>query len=78
MAAILALTNVERTKMLTNEGNVQGIISDAQEGLIEQAGLTSNDRGGREMPVNVLSRNKSLGSAGIVNSFLSFLALNFF
>ncbi|XP_042063770.1 protein ESSENTIAL FOR POTEXVIRUS ACCUMULATION 1-like [Salvia splendens] len=45
----------------------EGIISDAQEGLIEQAGLTSNDRGEREMPVNVLSRNKSLGSAGFQN-----------
>ncbi|KAL1565335.1 hypothetical protein AAHA92_07562 [Salvia divinorum] len=44
-----------------------GILSDAQEGLIEQAGLTSNERGEREMPVNVLSRNKSLGSAGFQN-----------
>ncbi|KAL1565327.1 hypothetical protein AAHA92_07560 [Salvia divinorum] len=45
----------------------EGILSDAQEGLIEQAGLTSNERGEREMPVNVLSRNKSLGSAGFQN-----------
>ncbi|XP_057777016.1 protein ESSENTIAL FOR POTEXVIRUS ACCUMULATION 1-like isoform X2 [Salvia miltiorrhiza] len=45
--------------------NSQGMISDAQEGLIEQAGLTSDDR--VDMPVNVLSRNKSLGSAGFQN-----------
>lgn len=50
--------------MLTSSGNVQGIISDVQEGINEQAGLTSADR--VEMPVNFLSRNKSLGSAGNV------------
>lgn len=61
--------------MLIVEGNVQGIISDGQEGLVEQAGLTSDDRG--EMPVNVLSRNKSLSSAGNVKSFLGFLPLIF-
>ncbi|XP_042048712.1 protein ESSENTIAL FOR POTEXVIRUS ACCUMULATION 1-like isoform X2 [Salvia splendens] len=45
--------------------NSQGIISDVQEGISEQAGLTSADR--VEMPVNFLSRNKSLGSAGFQN-----------
>lgn len=61
----------ERTKVLIVGGNIQGIISDAQEGLVEQAGLASDDRG--EMPVNVLSRNKSISSAGNVKSFLGFL-----
>lgn len=58
--------------MLIVESNVQGIISDAQEGLVEQAGLKSNDRG--EIPVNVLSRNKSLSSAGNVKSSLGFFS----
>lgn len=64
MAVILAFPIVERTEVLIDESNVQGIISDVQEGLVEQAGLTSDERG--EMPVNVLSRNKSLGSTGNV------------
>ncbi|KAG6426704.1 hypothetical protein SASPL_110931 [Salvia splendens] len=45
--------------------NSQGIISDVQEDISEQAGLTFADR--VEMPVNFLSRNKSLGSAGFQN-----------
>ncbi|PIN18426.1 GYF domain containing protein [Handroanthus impetiginosus] len=45
--------------------NSQGIISKDQEGIVEQAGLASANMG--EMPVNVLSRNKSLGSAGFHN-----------
>lgn len=45
--------------MLINEGNIQGMISEVQEGLIEQAA----DRG--EMPVNVLSRHKSLSTPGM-------------
>lgn len=36
----------------------QGTISEAQEGLVE----ASDER--VEMPINVISRNKSLGSAG--------------
>ncbi|PIM97949.1 hypothetical protein CDL12_29573 [Handroanthus impetiginosus] len=43
----------------------QGIISEAQEGIVEPVGLVSVDRG--EMPVNVLSRHRSLGFAGCHN-----------
>lgn len=57
--------------MLINEGNIQGMISEAQEGLVEQAA----DRG--EMPVNVLSRHKSLSSAGMFMLFLCILHLLF-
>ncbi|KAL8535063.1 hypothetical protein ACS0TY_010908 [Phlomoides rotata] len=46
--------------------NTQGMISEAQEGLVEQAGLASADRG--EMPINVFSRHKSLSSAGFQNA----------
>ncbi|KAH6798476.1 GYF domain-containing protein [Perilla frutescens var. frutescens] len=57
---------VEGKSFVTDiDENSQGMISEAQEGLVEQAGLASDDRG--EMSVNVLSRNKSLGSAGFQN-----------
>lgn len=49
----------ENNRVLITEGNIQGIISEAQEGV---AGLESVQRG--EMPVTVLSRHKSIGSAG--------------
>lgn len=64
----LAFSNVEENKrVLINEGNIQGMISEAQEGLVDQGGLASADRG--EAPVSVLSRHKSLVSAGNVHSF---------
>ncbi|GFP98923.1 gyf domain-containing protein mpd2 [Phtheirospermum japonicum] len=55
----------ENKRVLIDEGNIQGIISEAQEGLVEKTGLASVDRG--EMLVSNLSRHKSLGSAGFHN-----------
>ncbi|KAL6570873.1 hypothetical protein OROGR_000423 [Orobanche gracilis] len=55
----ITFSNVGGNKrVLINDGNTQ-------EGLVEQAGLVSVDRG--EMSLNVLSRHKSLSSAGFHN-----------
>ncbi|KAL6529109.1 hypothetical protein OROHE_014853 [Orobanche hederae] len=55
----ITFSNVGGNKrVLINDGNTQ-------EGLVEQAGLVSVDRG--EMSFNVLSRHKSLSSAGFHN-----------
>ncbi|KAK4413162.1 protein ESSENTIAL FOR POTEXVIRUS ACCUMULATION 1 [Sesamum alatum] len=47
------------------DGKPFGIISEGQEGIAEQASLASADR--VEIPVNILSRQKSLDSAGFQN-----------
>ncbi|CAA0841482.1 GYF domain-containing protein [Striga hermonthica] len=48
--------------------NAQGVISEAQDGIVEQTHLVSVDRG--EMTANALVRHKSLSSAGNVFAFL--------
>ncbi|GER37022.1 GYF domain-containing protein [Striga asiatica] len=60
------LSNVEeRNRVLINDGKIQGIISEALEGVVEQAGLISMDQG--EMPANALARHKPLSSTGFHN-----------
>ncbi|KAL0364356.1 UNVERIFIED_CONTAM: hypothetical protein Sangu_0533200 [Sesamum angustifolium] len=60
-----SLFDVEGKRVLISDSNIQGILSEGQEGVAEQASLASTDR--VEIPVNILSRQKSLDSAGVQN-----------
>ncbi|CAA0828273.1 GYF domain-containing protein [Striga hermonthica] len=60
------LSNVEeRNRVLINDGKIQGTISEAQEGVVEHAGLISMDQG--EIPANALALHKPLSSTGFHN-----------
>ncbi|GER47334.1 GYF domain-containing protein [Striga asiatica] len=59
----ITISNMEEKKrFLISDGTIQGIISEAQDGIVEQTHLVPIDRG--EMTDNPLVRHKSLSSTG--------------